>query len=463
MPIAPRFAALQNTPPNSRRWRFGSLCSFFFGEKKRFSGKNGLGGKDNRFGAAQNFCLEILTQKHKSAKGWPAASLCLLLAACLASGCTKEGAAPDEVFLRYFGGQGDQSAADLIERRDAAGFALLGSSDAFGTLRSPYLVLTGSDGGEANAKFFAGAEPSEGISLRQAANGDFALLTEVEYDGGQQKIRLLRTGSDLVGETGLILRSALNSNEYGSAVWADNDYAIVVGTTDAVDPGKPNFNAATDLSDLYLARVSAAGDLIWESVYGFPEQDTALAVLQDGDDFLVFGATYRNGAPWLWVVRFNANGEVIGQFAYENSAGLMPAAFTPLDNGSYAFIGLFANGEVGLALLDGVRLQDEPQLSRYTWNGLSLASIQGFAQLDAGGWVACGTTAATQNQGTQIALFKIDPAGTPGWFRTFGGIYNDAGGPVLALPDALIFSGTVDIATRPMITLVKTNPEGLLE
>lgn len=165
----------------------------------------------------------------------------------------------DRTFLKYYGNEGDQSAADLIVVND--GFLLLGNSTSLGGQKSAFLIKT-SPTGDVIWERQVGGLNETAVDIEQILDSEnFVVVLNVGPEQSSQ-IRLLR----LNGRTGAGLDSAmLPLHENGgfkqvarSITPLGSNEFLVVGYSDGnlIDETDP-INSDNDASDILALRVGS--------------------------------------------------------------------------------------------------------------------------------------------------------------------------------------------------------------
>ena len=120
----------------------------------------------------------------------------------------------------------------------------------------------------------------------------------------------------------------------------DGGFIVVSGTeSDDFDIGENN-----GVWDIWVVKLNALGDLMWEKNYGGSETDYPTDVLNTPDGgYLVLGYTTSNnqdvsanyGANDVWILKLNGEGVLEWEKNYGGSATDLPIKIFAKDNGSY--------------------------------------------------------------------------------------------------------------------------------
>ncbi|PQO24584.1 hypothetical protein C2I36_01725 [Rhodobacteraceae bacterium WD3A24] len=239
--------------------------------------------------------------------------------------------------------------------------------------------------------------------------------------------------------------------------------ALAVGTTHAtLAPG------ATEVPDmdLWLLRLAADGDLLWQRSHGGPQIDGGMAIARmAGGGFIAAGMTSGRDAAAtggdLWLLRLDGEGRVLWQRAYGGPLG--PAAqgvdagwrVHPLADGGYVVAGSTrsfgrggaAEGDVWILRLDAggaVRWQ-------YAYGGARLDTRPDLHTLSDGFLVSASTTSFIADQAESARewdweawYMRLDSAGRIRWQRRLGGPGRDFGGAIAPAGGGWVISGVSD-------------------
>ncbi len=249
---------------------------------------------------------------------------------------------------------------------------------------------------------------------------------------------------------------------YGEGIWSaqetDDGGYILTGYTASRGEG----------SDLWLVRLDAEGESIWNRIFGGSGEDAGYSVQQTKDGgFVVAGSTasYGVGGERLWLLKTDSNGsklwdKTFGGFV--SSAGDGGWSVNETDDGGYIVTGYTKSsgaGEKDLWLIKtdsrGNRQWDK------TFGGPKDDVGMSVIQMDDGGYAAVGRTASYGSGKDDIWLLKVDFEGKEQWNATFGGAEDDVAFQILKLSDGYALAGRTE--SRPdgkKAILIKTDFHG---
>ena len=276
-----------------------------------------------------------------------------------------------------------------------------------------YLVAGWTPGLSAGSPTASTAQPGAGSEI-------FVIKT----DGGGRKIweRLLPGNGFSTG--------------YGVIQTSDGS-AVVVGDTKS--------KTGTD-HDVFVAKLDAQGNEIWEKNYGGPRCDYGAAVLQTGDGgYLVAGSTESFGADMykVYLVRLDALGREIWQRTYSGDGPEFGYALLQAQDGGYVIAGDTDSMNSGRTSFCLIKVDDHGRLLWERMYGDNRdSSAWSLLQTGDGGYLIAGETEVTGAAGGGSKNYAIatDAQGNEIWERIYGGdnygvaytVWQGAGGYLLA-------------------------------
>jgi hypothetical protein len=213
-------------------------------------------------------------------------------------------------------------------------------------------------------------------------------------------------------------------DEWGNSLiqTSDSGYAIA-GTTTSFGAG---------LSDAYLVKLDANGNLQWTKTIGGKDFEDGYALIQTADGgYVIAGQTNSFGAGGydVYLVKLDANGNLqwtktIG--GEKDDVGLMSLIQT--SDGGYAIAGATnsfgaGNGDVYVVKLDA---NGKLQWTK-TIGGPGYEIGHSLIQTSDGGYAIAGATKSSGAGGEDVYVVKLDANGNLQWTKTIGGPKDDWG------------------------------------
>jgi len=385
-------------------------------------------------------------------------------------------------FVKYYGGNGNQSGVDLIEKNDGT-FLLLGNWQIDRTENRIYLVNV--DGyGRVIWEKKIGTTHDKAKDIEPTSNGNFVILSE-NTSGTNAQIKLIRISGAGNKIDSIVYGSPGNENPKTVTALTDGGF-IITGATEytefVVNPVNPD-----DMSDIFHYRCGSnfSFDVNWRQQYSTGSVEGGTRVVQYSPTlFYVFGFSDQEhpGNP----------GGNVNLYYYETGASGIAGGYNFLgdyDNDTEASYVLVAREELGGGFfISGTETTSSGSVNLHVSKlreplTFSLANDEIFdrsipiesRKLTSLGATDCivGTKGylltanETQNDGTNnIWLTKIDDrTGSVLWSTTFGSEEeDDLAGAALELSDGrILLLGTVGLVNnQSKMVVMKLNSTGQL-
>jgi hypothetical protein len=179
-------------------------------------------------------------------------------------------------------------------------------------------------------------------------------------------------------------------------------------------------------NDIWLIKVDANGNKLWDKTFGGPENDKGYSVQQTGDGgYIVVGVTesYGSGDEDVWLIKTDANGNKLWDKTFGGSDEDDGKSVQLTSDGGYVIVGKVGynpdehkGAKVWLIKTDsqGNNLWDK-SFDEYinSWG----ESVQ---QTNDGGFIITGVAQISRAGDTDVWLIKTDSMGNEEWDRIFG-------------------------------------------
>jgi hypothetical protein len=361
------------------------------------------------------------------------------------------------LWSRTLGGSGWEYATAIQETQDG-GYVLAGSTNSFGTGdQDILLVRMDAQGGVLWSAIFGGPadERAEGLSIGPA--GDILVFgTTDSYGAGSGDLYLVK--ADKNGEEIWSRTYGGPGVEMGASVDRTKDGGFVLaGTTRSFGSGK---------KDIYLVRINASGDQLWDNHYGSEAHDVAYGVKETTDGgYVIVGATEGTASEtWdMYLIRIDAHGEALWQRTWDD--GGYEVGYSVIEA---ADLGFFVSGykdPFGSDQWDVllIRTDEDGQLIwSATYGGAGNDRADAMEQTADGGLIMAASTDGSGSGGWDMYLIRTDAEGNELWGRTYGGGDTDSAECVIQTRDGgfLMAGGTYSFGTD-MVSLApvhRTSP-----
>jgi len=381
----------------------------------------------------------------------------------------------EDYFLKYHGGDGNQTGVDLVEYND--GFILLGNSSLLNGRPELYVVYVDALGNEIWSNTFGGDLITEAVDVEIDNSNNIVVASTVEDVPGDKDLMFLKISPEGARIDSLIFGSATHDEIATDLLITDNGDYIITGYTTNVDITKSGYDPETDLEDILSIRVTSSLVLFdqadWRRIYGFSGIDRGEGLVQKADgSFLFFGTTDRiptgsTNPPEFNMFMFPAGADGVATSAspfqwFGNSQSDESGSFiSPTFGQGFAVVGtsVESNGTSN-AFFVLVGNDDAPinsALISVTNNIESVAIVED----NNGGFLIVGNEQV--NNASNLFLAKTSFDGVLEWSRSFGGTDDDFAGSLLQLSDgSIVMIGTIQLESQTKMTLIKTTSLGLL-
>ncbi len=343
---------------------------------------------------------------------------------------------PDGRWALSYGGALDDVANGLWPTADG-GLAVAGTTASFGVAGADAWVLRVNAAGTVSWSETFGAGLDEYANAVQRLNGgDLVIVgTSGSYGVGIHDywvIRLDDAGNVLWQQT-----YGGTQHNHAFAIQETSDLGfIVVGETTSFGAGN---------RDAWVVRLDANGNVLWQTVYGRSGWDIARGVAETTDGGFVFvGYTSSSGAGnWdVWAVKVDAGGGIVWQRTFGGAAADLGWAVQATDDGGVILAGetgSFGGGAdfwvVKLAANGAVDWQ-----KRYGGAGVDIA--RALARTGDGGYLVAGETGSFGAGGRDIWLLRLTAAGGIAWQRSYGGPGDEIGFAVREIAGGVALAGS---------------------
>ena len=223
------------------------------------------------------------------------------------------------------------------------------------------------------------------------------------------------------------------------------------------------------LRDIVVIKIGSAGNKVWEKTFGGGKDDYITSVELTGDGgCLVAGSSnsFREKGDYdVYLVRLDASGEVVWERTYggeDDDAGRFICAG---DDGGFFIVGRTFSASSGN--LDDIYLvktgADGGKVWEKTMGGKGPDTIGDARLTSDGGLVMIGTTGSFPGW-ENIYLAKVDASGNNVWDRTFGrdGDFHDYGVGVRETKDGgfIVLGNSSPFGVGSSVLLIKTDASG---
>ena len=310
-------------------------------------------------------------------------------------------------------------SADSIQETSDNGFIVAGNSQS--TNYSDYWVLKlDANGNVVWQKTYGSSSYDYARSIQETSDNGFIVAGYTAYSSGYDSdywvLKLDANGNVVWQKT-----YGSSSYDYARSIQETSDNGFIVA-------GYTAYSSGYD-SDYWVLKLDANGNVVWQKTYGGFAYDYASSIQETSDNgFIVAGYTYSYGAGGTdyWVLKLDANGNVIWQKTYGGSSfdevssiqetsdnGFIVAGSTDsygAGSDDYWVLKLDANGNV---------------VWQKTYGGFAYDYASSIQETSDNGFIVAGYTYSYGAGGTDYWVLKLDANGNVIWQKTYGGSSTD--------------------------------------
>ncbi|RMG21978.1 MAG: hypothetical protein D6732_26430, partial [Methanobacteriota archaeon] len=333
--------------------------------------------------------------------------------------------AQDTLWTGTYGGTGDDWCHSLIEA-SSGGFLIAGETESFGMgVADIYLVRTDERGDTLWTKTYGGTNWDWGYSVIEVASGGFLIAGATSSFGkGLSDVYLVRTNDS--GDT-------LWTKTYGGADW-DYGYSVIEISTGGFLIAGETKSFGSGLSDLYLIKTNASGDILWTKTYGGAASDVGFSVINlSTGGFLIAGATrsFGMGSSDVYLVRTDASGDTLWTRTYGGTGADEGYSVIEVSSGGFLIAGekwsLGTSSDVYLIRTDA----GGDTLWTKTYGGIYEDYSYSVIEASSAGFLIAGETESFGKGYYDVFLIRTDAGGNTVWTRTYGGTDDESGKAVI--------------------------------
>ena len=265
-------------------------------------------------------------------------------------------------------------------------------------------------------------------------NGEYALVGTCKSFGAQGKdICVVRMNGK--GEILWHILLGGKKQDIGKAITRATDGSLIIlGTS-------KSFSKYYD-RNIYVAKVSLEGKLIWEKSLGGKRDEFAGGVeITDDGGLLVVGDSnsFGNGYKDVYIVKLDQNGKEITSYVIGGEKEDSAQALTRTSDGAMMLVGYrelerSGNTDFFVMKLD----QDGKKIWAKTYGEDKADRLNGVTATEDGGIVATGSTRSYKSAQTDMSVMKLDSEGKIVWHKIYGFKYYEYGNAVTNVGDGSV-------------------------
>jgi hypothetical protein len=360
------------------------------------------------------------------------------------------------ILEKTYGGTGSDGGYDVQQTADG-GFIIVGDTTTYGAGQiDGYLLKVDASGVKIWDKTFGGLGDDYGRSIQKTSDGGYIITgATMQLSAGGTDVYLLKV--DASGNK--IWESTFGGarNDVGLSVQQTSDRGyILVGNTYSFGAGS---------ADIYVVKTDASGNKLWDRTYGGTGFDRGSSIEQTKDGgYIITGSTssFTLGGTDVYILKINASGNLVWEKnigGKENDEG---NSVHETSDGGYVVAGNTNSFGAGSSDVYLVKVDSSgKKLWEKTYGGKGAEYGSSFKLTSNGGYIITGNTNSFGEGDTDIYLVRADASGNLIWQNTFGDIKTDLGSNVQLTLDGgyVIIGNTYTVSAENVdIYLVKVPP-----
>jgi len=341
-----------------------------------------------------------------------------ILAVFLISGCSK-------TWRKMYGGSGWDRASSIQQTSDG-GYIVAGSSYStdipgvtnHGDLTQDcYIIKLDADGEVLWQNMFGGSEEESAYSIQQTSDGGYIVAgssSSTDIPGvtnhGSSDFYIIKLDAD-----GNVLWQNMYGGSDGDGAYSiqqtsDGGY-IVAGQSGSTDiPGVINHGG----SDFYIIKLDANGEVLWQNMYGGSEnliEEAANSIQQTSDGgYIVAGWSESTDIPGVanhghldfYIIKLDAYGNVLWQNMYGGSGWDSANSIQQTSDGGYIVAGASGRGPMWTHHFNFYIIKlntDGNVLWQNMYGGSDFDGANSIQQTSDGGYIVAGRSGSTDIPG----------------------------------------------------------------
>ncbi len=271
------------------------------------------------------------------------------------------------------------------------------------------------------AAIYGGSKDDYVRSIHQTSDGGYIVAGYTRsFGAGSWDIWVLKLDSD--GNVQWQKTYGTNRDDRAESIQqtADGGYTVA---------GRTNSVGGTGNYDFWVLKLDANGNVVWQKTYGNSDGEVAESIYQTSDTgYIVAGNTRSFGAGNndFWVLKLNANGTVAWQKTYGGSGQDYARSIEQTSDGGYIVAGYTNSFGAGNNDFWVLKLDSSGAVQwQKTYGGSKQDYLRSIHQTSDGGYIAVGSTNSFGTGAWDIWVLKLDSNGTVQWQRTYGGSRHD--------------------------------------
>ncbi len=271
------------------------------------------------------------------------------------------------------------------------------------------------------AKTYGGPSSDYAYAVQQTREGGFVVVGSTTVYGHKNDFWILNL--DSVGNVKWQKAYHRISTDVAKSIRQTTDGGYIVA-------GYTSLRGA-DTVDLWVLKLSADGDILWQKTYGTAAKEEPSYILQTKDGgYIITACVNCETRSKIWILKLDSRGNMEWQKTSDSPYFAFPCCILQTTGGGYILGGKFIQKVEGIWNIYGVEnamLLKVDAKGQVVWirayGGLSPTSANAIHQTPDGGYIVAGATSLSQETGNDLWILKLNSHGHMKWQK----IYSDEG------------------------------------
>ena len=289
-------------------------------------------------------------------------------------------------------------------------------------------------------KTYGGDDGDIAQGITALENGESALVATCKSFGAKRTdicVLRMNTKGEMVWR---ILLGGDKKDDAKAIIRTEDGNLMVLGTTKSF---AKNYDR-----DLYVAKISLEGKVLWEESFGGKRDEFAggIAATDDGGVLVVGDSnSYGNGYKDVYIAKLDKNGKMLSSYIMGGEKEDSAQALTRTKDGNMVLVGYRETERSGDTDFFVLKLdQNGKKIWAKTYGEDQSDRLNSVVATEDGGIVATGATRSYRSDQTDMSVMKLDTEGNIVWHKIYGFKYYEYGNALTNLPDGgvMIAGGT---------------------
>jgi hypothetical protein len=276
-------------------------------------------------------------------------------------------------------------------------------------------------------KTYGGVNSDSASSIQQTNDGGCIIAGSTFSFGAEGDIWILKLSSagDIEWQK---TYGGVNSDSASFIQQTSDGEYIVVGHTESLEEEQLN-------RDIWILKISSGGDILWQKAYGGSKDEEANSFQQTSDGgYITAGSTSSFGAEGdIWILKLSSDGDIEWQKAYLQGEEENASSIQQTSDGGYIVAGstnIYSEwGGISEGNIWILKLSSTAAIEwKHSYGGSGFYSASSIQQISDGGYIVAGSThfgESAQCDDSNSLILKLSSTGDIEWQKSYGGDYSE--------------------------------------